>query len=52
VLGVRIPVGAQRRLKPLDMPVERFLALIRFENRDTLEEVLKLTVGEYEPEFR
>jgi hypothetical protein len=28
------------------MPVKRFFASIRFENPDTLEEVLKLTSGE------
>ena len=40
--GVRIPVGALRRLEPLDMPVERFLALVRFENSDTIEKVREL----------
>ena len=37
--GVRISLGALRSIELLDMPVEQFFALIRFEQRDLLSEL-------------
>ena len=43
---VRISVGAPGIIELLDLPVEQFLALIRFDDQDALEKVQKLTDGE------
>jgi len=39
-------VGAPGIIELLDLPVEQFLALIRFDDQDALEKVQKLTDGE------
>jgi hypothetical protein len=44
-LWVRLPPGALKRIELLDPPVEQFFALIRFENRERLDDLIKLTAG-------
>jgi hypothetical protein len=36
---VRIPVGAQDSKELLYMPIEQFLVMVRFENREKLDEL-------------
>ena len=37
--GVRFPLGALKRIELLDMPVEQFFVLIRYEDQGVLEKV-------------
>ena len=43
--GVRIPVGALKRIELFDIPVEQFFALIHFENRERLKYLIQFTQG-------
>ena len=42
---VRIPLGPQEKSEPLTIPVERFVSMLRFENKGKLEELPNLDLN-------
>jgi hypothetical protein len=36
---VRVPLGSSDQKEPFDMPVERFLSMLRFENKGKLDDL-------------